>query len=385
MFLKLSILIFALMFNIVQAKDFIVLLGGWTTEDGSCWSPLHDALDKDSRFKNKVNSGNLKIIHNIQIPTISIDIPSQARVLEQKLKDDHGLVDNDNIVLVGHSQGGLRSISFLEQFNADYNVKGIFTAGTPWGGAHIIQSEDAVNNWLSNIVGRFTEIAVSTISFVPNFISKPLIKYAAEGSVTILTGKIYNEFVYNPGSKLMLPDNTLVTDIAAGGTGGAGENEQITKFGAIVGTNSDVNDSWLNSSTMQVSLKATTYSLRMAQIALTPFIWSSRKRAARAEISEIINELSKEGINHAVSEFIGDVSHDTLIRVSAQKIPANALTYVENVNGQWVDTDEATSNYQLSLIHGSANDKSTKIEYNNPDAHAKLMSWINSALYPEEV
>lgn len=380
MFLR--IIMFMLILNTTQAQDYVILLGGWTTTDGSCWSPLHDAMNNDSRFKTKVNSGDLKVIHDIPIDTINDPIPAQALLLKNILVA-RGLVDGDNIVLVGHSQGGLRSISFLEQFNANYNVKGIFTAGTPWGGAHIIQSEDAVTSWLSNLTLRFTEIVVSTVSFVPKFISKPLIKYAAEGAFSLLTGKIYNDFVYNAGSKLMVPDATLILAIAAeGGPGGPGG--QITKFGAIVGTNTDTNDSWLNSSVMQASLKATTYSLRMAQIALTPFIWSSRKRAARAEVSELINELSKEGINHAVDKFIQDPSHDTLIQVAAQKIPANALKYVANVDGQWIDTDEATSNYELPLIHGSADDQSTKIEYNNPDAREKLMGWINTALYGGE-
>lgn len=383
MLLRLVMLIFMLTLNTIQAQDYVILLGGWTTEDGSCWSPLHTAMNSDTRFKSKVDNGTLKIIHDIPINTIELDIPSQATLLKGLLVNNYGLADDDNIVLVGHSQGGLRSISFLDQFNGLYNVKGIFTAGTPWGGAHIIESEDAVTSWLSKLTLRFTEIAVSTISFVPKFISQPLLKYATEGAFSLLIGKIYNNFIYNPGSKLMKPSEGFIPAIAVGGAGGE-EGDKVTKFGAIVGTNTDVNDSWLNSSVMQASLKATTYSLRMAQIGLTPFIWSSKKRAARAEVSELINELSKEGINHAVSQFIGDDNHDTLIRVDAQKIPANALSYVENVEGQWIDTDEATSNHELPLIHGSANDQSEKIEYNNPEAREKLMSWINTALYGGE-
>jgi len=66
-------------------------------------------------------------------------ITRQAQAVSSIL-GSHGITDKDEIILLGHSQGGLRGIECWDQLHEEYNIKGIITMSTPLQGVSLISS-----------------------------------------------------------------------------------------------------------------------------------------------------------------------------------------------------------------------------------------------------
>ena len=70
--------------------------------------------------------------------TISTSIDQQAANVFAQLQHHEQLSLEDPLVLVGHSQGGLRGHALLRNFGDRLNIRGLVTMSTPWEGAPII-------------------------------------------------------------------------------------------------------------------------------------------------------------------------------------------------------------------------------------------------------
>ena len=71
-------------------------------------------------------------------------ITGQARAVASML-DNHGITDRDEIILLGHSQGGLIGIECWDQLREKYNIKGMVTMSTPLQGVSLISSLEDVD------------------------------------------------------------------------------------------------------------------------------------------------------------------------------------------------------------------------------------------------
>lgn len=70
-------------------------------------------------------------------------IQTQGENLATFLIKEKRITPNDSVVLIGHSQGGLRAFVAAQQLKAlGYNVVGVVTVGTPWRGGHVLLKEN---------------------------------------------------------------------------------------------------------------------------------------------------------------------------------------------------------------------------------------------------
>lgn len=75
-------------------------------------------------------------------PTVVTSVPEQAqkyfRELKEKIPKEE--LEHRPMVLIGHSQGGLRAYSLYDQCKNDLNIKGIISLNTPWEGSPLLQA-----------------------------------------------------------------------------------------------------------------------------------------------------------------------------------------------------------------------------------------------------
>lgn len=67
--------------------------------------------------------------------SLSFSIEEQAKMCFQELMEKVEHAAQKSIILIGHSQGGMRAYAFLKQYRSQLNVKGLVSLATPWEGA----------------------------------------------------------------------------------------------------------------------------------------------------------------------------------------------------------------------------------------------------------
>lgn len=82
--------------------------------------------------------------------TLLHTIDQQAAYTFAQLCDTYGVNAEEPLVLIGHSQGGLRGHALLRNFGDKLNIKGLITLSTPWEGAPVIAcAPEALQDFLS--------------------------------------------------------------------------------------------------------------------------------------------------------------------------------------------------------------------------------------------
>lgn len=66
--------------------------------------------------------------------SINLSIEEQVEINFKELSDKVEHLGDRSMLLIGHSQGGLRAYAFLKQYEHLLNIKGLATLATPWEG-----------------------------------------------------------------------------------------------------------------------------------------------------------------------------------------------------------------------------------------------------------
>ena len=67
--------------------------------------------------------------------SVNLSIKEQVEINYKELSDKVERLSDRSILLIGHSQGGVRAYAFLKQYEHLLNIKGLVTLATPWEGA----------------------------------------------------------------------------------------------------------------------------------------------------------------------------------------------------------------------------------------------------------
>ncbi|MDD9139999.1 MAG: hypothetical protein NQ127_03715 [Candidatus Cardinium sp.] len=136
----------------IRLLIFVVYLA-WFTPNHSYAKPtkhvnqqlivlLHGLYDQGTTFnsakqqlKKAFPTASIIALTSAEGPlSATLPIKEQAKVAFEELVSKIDDIQNKSIVLIGHSQGGLRAYALLKQYKALLNVKGIITLATPWEG-----------------------------------------------------------------------------------------------------------------------------------------------------------------------------------------------------------------------------------------------------------
>ena len=109
-----------------KKKAITLLHALWST--ASCF--------QEARQKLAANlPKDVEIISLTEPETSSKSIAQQAVRLKEALLARSMDRANYELILLGHSQGGLRGYQFYQEFGEQFDIKGLITMGTPWEGA----------------------------------------------------------------------------------------------------------------------------------------------------------------------------------------------------------------------------------------------------------
>lgn len=384
-----------------KQKTFIICLGGWNSTSGDGWTNLaqqiqrdkgYDIISENEKFSDKDRKDNTVISYDIHIDTIDEDIEVQAKRLHSALKK-MGIENGDNIVLVALSQGGLRAWAFLKEYNKDYNIRGLFSAGSPWGGAHILNSNKRANEWKEDMEDKVTD-AMESIPLIGFLIDAVGLEEMLDPVTDKLVEElVYHDFAYNEGSKFMRPEigangeeqNVFLSDIYKPKETGEGKE---TYFGAYIGTDPDIFKTWLldhegmiEDAKDVVDVLVITSDILYSPFSLLPFM------PDRSELSinlmGVSSCLEQEIINawwsYLITSDFGDHNHDALIKVEDQYIEPHVLKSIKGVKGRYIGGDRGSSNVKVSAGHttSSARYKTTReILYNDFEVIAGISGWV---------
>ena len=180
-------------------------------------------------FKSEGLSIEVRALITPSRATSEKNITQQASEALEKIKRQVG-EENHEIILIGHSQGGLRGAKILflnEQEGRRLNIKGLVTLGTPWEGA---------------------PAAGITKTSVQSFLQKRTVSYALAGATYLYptTGQLTNGSIDNlfdqyfpthePGVEDMVPNSEFLQELA---------NDlasNVTPILAIAGDNGNVKE-----------------------------------------------------------------------------------------------------------------------------------------------
>ena len=98
-------------------------------------------------------------------------IAMQAKMVYQVLKNELDIDKEDEMVIIGQSQGGLRGYSLLKQYGPQLNsstnqwevgehglnIKGLLTIGTPWKGAPIVDNGHKAQEYIKMHLSLFVK------------------------------------------------------------------------------------------------------------------------------------------------------------------------------------------------------------------------------------
>ena len=139
-----------------NGRKIVLLLGALHDSKADYMSHLKNELLKEN--KGLKESEKIEIIDGIEINTFKFTIEEQADVVHKFLKEEKKLTNKDEIVVIGHSQGGLRGYALYKKYNKELNITALFTLASPWGGAQILESATKIKKKLSN----YKEFAIQT-------------------------------------------------------------------------------------------------------------------------------------------------------------------------------------------------------------------------------
>jgi pimeloyl-ACP methyl ester carboxylesterase len=99
---------------------------------------------------------DVEIISLTEPETSSKSIAQQAVRLKEALLARSMDRANYELILLGHSQGGLRGYQFYQEFGEQFDIKGLITMGTPWEGAPTAKiTKETTNAYLNSLVVHY--------------------------------------------------------------------------------------------------------------------------------------------------------------------------------------------------------------------------------------
>lgn len=116
------------------------------------WSKASYLQGTEQKLKASLRS-DIEIIALTEYETSSQSIAQQATRLKEALLARGIGKDNYKLILLGHSQGGLRGYKFYQEFGAQFDIKGLITLSTPWEGAATAKiTKETINAYLNSFV-----------------------------------------------------------------------------------------------------------------------------------------------------------------------------------------------------------------------------------------
>ena len=85
------------------------------------------------------------VIDGIDLYSFEYSLERQADEIF-KILGDNGIKNRDKIVIIGHSQGGLRGYALYKKYNKDLNILGLFSLCSPWKGAGILDKIPSIKS-----------------------------------------------------------------------------------------------------------------------------------------------------------------------------------------------------------------------------------------------
>lgn len=166
--------------KVEETKQAIVLLHGlhrlsydFATMEASLKQAFPHATILASTSLNK-DSNKKGVLNSFDSPTTSRCITDQAKSVYEEIK---AKLPGKHIVIVGHSQGGLRGFALVKEYAYDLKKEGIhinhlITIGTPWKGAPVMDHMKDINQFQK----EFKKIE-PTLDRVEKNYGKAVIKY----------------------------------------------------------------------------------------------------------------------------------------------------------------------------------------------------------------
>lgn len=278
-------------------------------------------------------------------------------------------------------------------------MRAIFTAGTPWKGVNALNSADEADIWKDEI----EEAVLDVIDSIPlvGLITRFLDIFHFRRGMDYFTDKIinkiaYENFAHDEGSKLMRPlkeggieKNEFLKNVHSAKSFEGGKK---TYFGAFVGTNSDIFDTWLidheeiigGIADMLEDMEA------IADMLYKPFSWlpfTPERSSLAINIERLWTILQQESINVGwnglITENRLDDGHDTLVPLYDQRIHPDVLDSIIGVRGEYIDGGEQEAHIYVDAGHtvlADENLSSEKILYSHPEVLEGMSEWIFKVL-----
>ena len=294
-----------------KSRNIVVMLPGLGHYDGDALRTLANRL--------KAHDQDVEIV-DIVVETFALKIDEQAAQVFRKLKEIE-VNEQDRIVLIGHSQGGLRAYALLRQYGEFLNIKGLVSIGVPWKGAPIINNYAEVINILhtSAVRDRIDNLnealenchnlkEVLTKKYFTNYqASHPLLHMIEDG-----LNDYFNDDLASPGARDMKPGSDFLQGL---------ENTSETLEGvlksAIIGGQNDIFAGVASGVNLVLSFtKAINVGLYCCSFDRSV----NRLRIALQEIQYAIDR-NRGPINQKAAEVLGSTKHDGLIPEYSQHIP----------------------------------------------------------------
>ena len=118
---------------------------------------LHGLAAKASHLQNTGQQlqgmlpKDIEILSPTEPETASQSITQQATRLKEALLAKGINRESHELILLGHSQGGLRGYKFYQEFGEQFDIKGLITMGTPWEGVPTAAiTKEKINDYLNS-------------------------------------------------------------------------------------------------------------------------------------------------------------------------------------------------------------------------------------------
>ena len=206
-------------------KPSVVLLHG-LGEDSKSFDFMKDELTKAKDVVNKVYAIETD-------KTYENSISEQADALFDEIKKQK--LTKQPILLIGHSQGGLRGYELIRRHGKDLNILALVTIGTPWEGALVLNNMTEAQSLVNDLPPALNFLK-SAIDQYENFETKPGVKDMVPAS----------DFLKNIEASLatnqtpivaiagILPTDQITTLLSATGLDASTIQPMIQQFGNIV-------------------------------------------------------------------------------------------------------------------------------------------------------
>jgi pimeloyl-ACP methyl ester carboxylesterase len=182
--------------NLLTKKKSIVLLHGLGAKAAH--------LQKTGQQLQAVLPRDIEIVSLTEPETASQSITQQAARLKEALLAKGIDRDSYELILLGHSQGGLRGYQFYQEFGEQFDIKGLITMGTPWEGVPTATiTKEKVNAYLNSSAAYYF---LGTVEYFWPSSRKLILEFV---------DKFFDKFsTHEPGVQDLVPNSILLQQVA---------------------------------------------------------------------------------------------------------------------------------------------------------------------------